>query len=201
MLRELRREDLYLLLFSFGLMYLCLNRAIRSRKCSIKAPAKWRNSLYVLTLDGDLPSKKSMIGPKKRTWNIALPKMVLIKWLITNTVFIFLAFSFESRFINYRKVLVWKQNKKEYGLEKTALYVLICYLNFPANFSNTNLLFLFPFQLPFTDLVMPLCLLSMLKVRQICLFDSELQGLNLCWYWWRVELIIVLSCFKLELSR
>ena len=45
----LRGEDLYLLLFSFGLMYQCLNRAIPLRKCSIKAPAKWINSVYVLT--------------------------------------------------------------------------------------------------------------------------------------------------------
>ena len=29
-------------------MYQYLNRAIPSRKCSIKAPAKWRNSIYVL---------------------------------------------------------------------------------------------------------------------------------------------------------
>ena len=36
----LRREDLYLLLFSFGLMCQCLNGAITSKKCSIKAPAK-----------------------------------------------------------------------------------------------------------------------------------------------------------------
>ena len=34
---KLRREDLYLLPFSFGLMYQCLNGAIPSRKCSIKA--------------------------------------------------------------------------------------------------------------------------------------------------------------------
>ena len=40
---------LYWLLFSFGLMYQCLNGAIPSRKCSITAPAKWRNSVYVLT--------------------------------------------------------------------------------------------------------------------------------------------------------
>ena len=33
---EVRREDLNFLLLSFGLMYLCLNRAIPSRKCSIK---------------------------------------------------------------------------------------------------------------------------------------------------------------------
>ena len=38
-----------MLLFSFGLMYQCLNRAIPSRKCSINAPAKWRNSVYILT--------------------------------------------------------------------------------------------------------------------------------------------------------
>ena len=37
------------LLFSFGLMYQCLNRAIPSRKCSNKAPSKWRKSVYVLT--------------------------------------------------------------------------------------------------------------------------------------------------------
>ena len=42
----LRREDLYLLLFSFGLIYQCFNGAIR--KCSIKAPVIWRNSVYVL---------------------------------------------------------------------------------------------------------------------------------------------------------
>ena len=42
----LRREDLYLLLCSFGLMHQCL---IPSSTCSIKAPAKWRNSVYVLT--------------------------------------------------------------------------------------------------------------------------------------------------------
>ena len=30
-------------------MYQCRNGAILSRKCSIKAPAKWRNSVYVLT--------------------------------------------------------------------------------------------------------------------------------------------------------
>ena len=29
-------------------MYQCVNGAIPSRKCSIKAPAKWRNSVYVL---------------------------------------------------------------------------------------------------------------------------------------------------------
>ena len=46
---ELRREYLYLLLFSFGLMYQYLKGAIPSRKCSIKTPAKGRNSVYVLT--------------------------------------------------------------------------------------------------------------------------------------------------------
>ena len=42
-------EIFYLVLFPFRLMYQCLNGAIPSRKCSIKAPAKWRNSVYVLT--------------------------------------------------------------------------------------------------------------------------------------------------------
>ena len=46
----LRREDLYLLLFSFGLMYQCLNGAIPSRKCQMKK--------LCLCLDGNLPSKK-----------------------------------------------------------------------------------------------------------------------------------------------
>ena len=39
----LRREDLYLLLFAFGLMYQCNNGVIPLRKCSIKVPAKKRN--------------------------------------------------------------------------------------------------------------------------------------------------------------
>ena len=30
-------------------MYQCLNRAFLSMKCSIKAPAKWRNSVHTLT--------------------------------------------------------------------------------------------------------------------------------------------------------
>ena len=30
-------------------MYQCFNWAIHSKKCSIKAPVKWRNSVYVLT--------------------------------------------------------------------------------------------------------------------------------------------------------
>ena len=46
---QLRREDLYLLLFSFGLMHQCLKGAIPSRKCSIKAHTKWRNSVHILT--------------------------------------------------------------------------------------------------------------------------------------------------------
>ena len=46
---QLKREYLYLLLFSFVLMYQCLNGAIPSRKRSIKAPAKSKNSIYVLT--------------------------------------------------------------------------------------------------------------------------------------------------------
>ena len=37
-----------LLLFSFGSMYQCHNRAITLRKCSIKAPAKCKTSFYVL---------------------------------------------------------------------------------------------------------------------------------------------------------
>ena len=40
---------MYLLLFSFGLMYKCFNGAITSRKYSIKVLAKWRNYFYVLT--------------------------------------------------------------------------------------------------------------------------------------------------------
>ena len=32
-------------------MYQCLNGAIPSRKCSIKAPAKWGNSVYVVLTD------------------------------------------------------------------------------------------------------------------------------------------------------
>ena len=36
----LRREDLYLLLFAFGLMYQCHNGAIPTRKYSIMVPAK-----------------------------------------------------------------------------------------------------------------------------------------------------------------
>ena len=38
-------------------MYQCLNEATPSRKCSIKAPAKWRNSVYVLTEICHLRSK------------------------------------------------------------------------------------------------------------------------------------------------
>ena len=37
---QLTREDLYLLIFSFGLMYQYLNGAIPLWKCSIEAPAK-----------------------------------------------------------------------------------------------------------------------------------------------------------------
>ena len=37
---RLRSEDLYMLLFSFGLMYQCLKGAIPLSKCSIKAPSK-----------------------------------------------------------------------------------------------------------------------------------------------------------------
>ena len=39
----------YSSLFSFDIMYQCLNGAIISRKYSIKAPPKRRNSVYVLT--------------------------------------------------------------------------------------------------------------------------------------------------------
>ena len=35
-------------------MYHCLNRAIPSRKFSIKTLSKWKNSVYVLTLDGEV---------------------------------------------------------------------------------------------------------------------------------------------------
>ena len=49
---------MHLLLFSFGLMYQCLNGAIPSWKCSIKAPAKWRNSVYVLC------QRSKWLGPK-----------------------------------------------------------------------------------------------------------------------------------------
>ena len=38
---------MYLLLFPFSLLYQCLNGAIPTRKCCIKAPAKWRNTGYV----------------------------------------------------------------------------------------------------------------------------------------------------------
>ena len=44
-----------LLRISFGLMFQHLNRAIYSRKCSINASAKFRNSGYVY---GDLPTEK-----------------------------------------------------------------------------------------------------------------------------------------------
>ena len=39
LVNRLNREDLYLLLFSFGLLKQCHNGAIPSGKCSIKAPA------------------------------------------------------------------------------------------------------------------------------------------------------------------
>ena len=39
---------MYLILFSFGLMYQCRNGAIPSRNCSIMTLANWRNSVYVL---------------------------------------------------------------------------------------------------------------------------------------------------------
>ena len=39
LVNRLNREDLYLLLFSFGLLKQCHNVAIPSGKCSIKAPA------------------------------------------------------------------------------------------------------------------------------------------------------------------
>ena len=56
------RENLHLLLFSFGLRYQCLNGAIPSWKCSFKTPAKWRNSDYVLT---ELCHQRSKwLGPK-----------------------------------------------------------------------------------------------------------------------------------------
>ena len=58
-----RREELYLLRFLFGLMYQCPNGAIPSRKCSIKAPDKWRNSIYVLTEICHQRSK--CLGPKR----------------------------------------------------------------------------------------------------------------------------------------
>ena len=45
----LRRDYLYFLIFSFGLMYQCLNGAIPSRKCSMKTHAKCKTSIYVLT--------------------------------------------------------------------------------------------------------------------------------------------------------
>ena len=61
-----RREDLYLLLFSFGLMYQCLYGAIPSWKFSIKAPAKWRNSVYVLTEICHQRSK--WLGPWSDFW-------------------------------------------------------------------------------------------------------------------------------------
>ena len=52
-----------MLLFSFGLMYQCLNGAIPSRKCSITASAKWRNSVYVMM---EICHKRSTkwLGPK-----------------------------------------------------------------------------------------------------------------------------------------
>ena len=43
-------------------MYQCLNGAIPSRKCSIKAPAKWRKSAHVLTVIYHQRSK--WLGPK-----------------------------------------------------------------------------------------------------------------------------------------
>ena len=49
---------MYLLLFLLALMYQCLNGAIPSWKCSIKAPAKWRNSVYVLC------QRSKWLGPK-----------------------------------------------------------------------------------------------------------------------------------------
>ena len=39
LVNRLNREDLYLLLFSFGLLKQCHNVAIPSGKCSCKAPA------------------------------------------------------------------------------------------------------------------------------------------------------------------
>ena len=51
---------LYLLLFLFGIMYQCLYGAIPSRKCSIKAPAKWGNSVYEVVYD--------YIGPWLGPW-------------------------------------------------------------------------------------------------------------------------------------
>ena len=56
---------MYLLLFSFGLMYQGLDGAIPSWKCSIKAPAKWRNSVYVLVKICHQRSK--WLGPKYTT--------------------------------------------------------------------------------------------------------------------------------------
>ena len=68
LLSLLRREELYLLLFSFGLMYQCLNKAIPSRKCSINPPAINEETLvYVLT---EICHERSKwLGPKF-TWGL-----------------------------------------------------------------------------------------------------------------------------------
>ena len=46
---SLRRQDLYLLLFSFGVIYQCLNGAPLPSRIFIKVSAKCKTSIYVLT--------------------------------------------------------------------------------------------------------------------------------------------------------
>ena len=93
-----RREDLYLLFFSFGLMYHCLNGAISSRKCSIKTPAKWRNSLYVLMKI--CHQRSNLLGPIF-TWqvlNSSLPWAAV--WSCHNAILWCFVTSFTDGFSN-----------------------------------------------------------------------------------------------------
>ena len=77
----LKREDLYLLLFSFELMYPYLNREI----LLLKHSAKWRNSVFVLTRD--LPSEMYLndwaIFKNGKIWQVILILQYAPNWEIT----------------------------------------------------------------------------------------------------------------------
>ena len=62
-LTQKRRSAFVTLLFLVNVPMQCLNGAIPSRKRSIKAPAKWRHSVYVLTEICHQRSK--WLGPKE----------------------------------------------------------------------------------------------------------------------------------------
>ena len=93
----LKREDLYLLLFSFELMYPYLNREI----LLLKHSAKWRNSVFVLTRD--LPSEMYLndwaIFKNGKIWQVILILQYAPNWEITrkkNSKIYFVSFWFKT---------------------------------------------------------------------------------------------------------